>query len=451
MFPIGRKRKGKTMKKVQRIIALALSVLMLLACLVSCASNGKALMTLEDQSVSVNIFKLYLSRMKGNLASSYSFGSSALTSDFWDTVMDASNGQTYNDHYTSMVLENSKTYLAALYLFEQRGLKLPKEYEDEIDEELKRLVKEEADGSKSAFNAMLAAYGVNYKMLREAYIIEAKIAYLRDDLFGADGSKIASNLVEDYYNNNYRRFKQIFYATYDFAYETDSNGDDIYYASNGKVAYDTEKGTIKKNDKDEIVKDKNGDPIYVLEDGKTVAYDTTAGKRKNLTDANGNNVTQAMSADDIKTVIDKANIVMGETIKGDTGLFDALVTDEKVANEDLGMNEYQNGYYMSKSTDYYAPEVVEALFEMEIGEVRTVRSEYGIHIMMRYENEKGGYLLDDNSDFFVSSTGSGYIFMTDLMNTLFSQYLAQYIPNIKVDEALLEGVDMKSVGANYHY
>jgi hypothetical protein len=439
------------MKKVQKIIALALSVIMLLACLVSCASSGKALMTLEDQSISLNIFKLYLSRMKGNLASSYSFGTSALTSDFWDTVMNVSNGQTYNDYYTSKVLEDTKTYLAALYLFEQRGLKLPKEYEDEIDEEMKRLVKEEADGSKSEFNAMLAAYGVNYKMLREAYIIEAKIAYLRDDLFGSDGSKIASNLVEDYYNNNYRRFKQIFYATYDYAYKTDSNGDDIYYDSNGKVAYDVKKGTVKKNEKDEVVKDKNGDAIYVLEDGKTVAYDTVAGKRKNITDSNGNDVTKPMSAEQIKSVIDKANLVMDETVKGDTGLFDALVSDTDVANEDLGMNEYPNGYYMTKSTDYYSPEVVEALFEMEIGEIRTVRSEYGIHIMMRYENEKGGYMLDDNSDFFVSTTGNGYIFMTDLMNTLFSQYLAQYIPNIKVDEALLEGVDMKSVGANYHY
>jgi hypothetical protein len=439
------------MKKVQKIIALALSVIMLLACLVSCASSGKALMTLEDQSISLNIFKLYLSRMKGNLASSYSFGTSALTSDFWDTVMNVSNGQTYNDYYTSKVLEDTKTYLAALYLFEQRGLKLPKEYEDEIDEEMKRLVKEEADGSKSEFNAMLAAYGVNYKMLREAYIIEAKIAYLRDDLFGSDGSKIASNLVEEYYNNNYRRFKQIFYATYDYAYETDSNGDDIYYDSNGKVAYDVKKGTVKKNEKDEVVKDKNGDAIYVLEDGKTVAYDTVAGKRKNITDSNGNDVTKPMSAEQIKSVIDKANLVMDETVKGDTGLFDALVSDTDVANEDLGMNEYPNGYYMTKSTDYYSPEVVEALFEMEIGEIRTVRSEYGIHIMMRYENEKGGYMLDDNSDFFVSTTGNGYIFMTDLMNTLFSQYLAQYIPNIKVDEALLEGVDMKSVGANYHY
>ena len=438
------------MKKIQKTIALVLSVLIILACLASCASNGKALMTLEDQSISVNIFKLYLSRMKGNLASSYSFGSSALTSDFWDTVMDVSNGQTYNDYYTGKVLEDSKTYLAALYLFEQRGLKLPKSYEDEIDAEMKRLVKEEADGSKSAFNAMLAAYGVNYNMLREAYIIEAKIAYLRDDLFGSDGSKIASNLIEDYYNNTYRRFKQIFYATYDFAYETDSNGDDIYYTSSGKVAYNMD-ADVKKDDNGEIVKDKNGDPIRVLEDGKTVAYDTTAGKRKNLTDANGNNVTQAMSADEIKTVIDKANLVMDETVKGDTVLFDALVADEKVANEDLGMNEYTNGYYMSKSTDYYAQEVVEALFEMEIGEVRTVRSEYGIHIMMRYENEEGGYLLDGNSDFFVSTTGSGYIFINDLMNTLFTQYLTQYISNVKIDDGLLEGVDMKSVGANYHY
>ena len=158
-----------------------------------------------------------------------------------------------------------------------------------------------------------------------------------------------------------------------------------------------------------------------------------------------------MSADEIKTVIDKANLVMEQTIKGDTGLFDALVNDEKVANEDTGMSEYASGYYMTKNTEYASHEVVENLFEMDIGEIRMVRSEYGVHIMMRYENEAGGYTLDANSDFFVSTTGSGYIFMADLMNTLFSQYLAQYIPNIKIDDGLLEGVDMKSVGANYHY
>jgi hypothetical protein len=349
-----------------------------------------------------------------------------------------------------MVLDNVKTYLAALYLFDQRGLKLPDSYMDEIDAELKRIVKEEYGGSKSEFNALLASYGVNYKMLREAYIIEAKIAYLRDDLFGADGSKISSTLVEDYYNTNYRRFKQIFYATYDFSYETDANGDDIYYTESGKIAYDTTK-TPKKNDAGEVVKDKNGDTVYVLEDGKTIAYDMNIGKRKNVTDANGNNVTDDMSPDEIRTVLDKVTLVMEQTVKGDTTLFDALVSDEKVANEDLGMNEYQNGYYMTKSTDYYSPEVVEALFDMEIGEVRKLQSEYGYHIIMRYENESGGYMLDDNSDFFVSTTGSGYLFMSDLMNDLFTKYLAQYKLNVQVDTGSLEGVDMKSVGANFHY
>ena len=88
---------------------------------------------------------------------------------------------------------------------------------------------------------------------------------------------------------------------------------------------------------------------------------------------------------------------------------------------------------------------------MEIGEVRMVPSDYGYHIIMRYENEAQGYALDDNSDFFVSTTGSGYLFMSDLMNTLFTDYLVQYKLMIKVDDALLEGNDMKSVSANYHY
>ena len=438
------------MKTLKKIIALLIAVLMLSMSLVSCASNGKKLMELEDQSISVNIFNLYLSRMKGNLASSYSFGSSALSADFWDTIMDVSNGQTYNDYYTNVVLENTKSYLAALYLFEQRGLKLPDEYIDEIDDELERLVDEEADGSKSTFNAMLAAYGVNYKILCEAYIIEAKIAYLRNDLFGEGGSKISADLIEDYYNANYRRFKQVFYANYDFKYETDANNDYIYYTSSGKIAYDMD-ADVKKDDNGDIVKDKNGDSVRVLEDGKTIAYDKDAGTRKNVTDAKGNNVTEPMTKEELKTVIDKVNLVMAETVKGDTALFDSIVSDESVANEDAGMEQYTNGYYMSQKTDYYAPEVIEKLFEMEIGEVCMVQSEYGYHIIMRYENEKGGYMLDENSDFFVSTSGSGYIFMSDLMNALFAEYIVQYKENIVVYDEKRNGVDMKSVGANYHY
>lgn len=437
------------MKSIKKFLAVTLALLILVTSLAACSSKGEALLTLDGEELSVNMFCLYLSRMKGNLASSYSFGSAALTDDFWDTIMDTSSGQTYNDYYTSMVLENAKSYLAALCLFEERGLELPDSYIDEIDAELDRLIEEEADGSKNTFNSMLATYGVNYKILREAYIIEAKIAYLREDLFGKDGSKIASELVENYYNKTYRRFKQIFFYTYDFVYETDENGDDIYYTDSGKIAYDTSK-TVKKDADDKVVTDKNGDTVYVTDDGK-IAYDTDAGTRKNVLDTSGNNLVEDMTADEIKLVVDRANGVMAQTVTGDTLIFDALVKDEAIGNEDTGMETYPNGYYMTAQTEYDSPEVVKALFEMEVGEVRMIRSDYGIHIVMRYENEKGGYTLDENSDFFISTTGSGYIFQNDLINTLFSEYVEKYKLRITVNEAALEGVDMKSVGANYHY
>jgi hypothetical protein len=107
------------------------------------------------------------------------------------------------------LVEEAKTYLAALYLFEKNDLKLPNETLDAIDAELAELMDYRADGSKSQFNALLAEYGVNYKLLREAMIISEKISYLKQYLFGADGSKIAENLVDDYYRENYRRFKVI--------------------------------------------------------------------------------------------------------------------------------------------------------------------------------------------------------------------------------------------------
>ena len=80
-------------------------------------------MEIENTDMTVNMYMLLLSRMKGKLSSSYAFGSQALKDSFWDIVMDASTGQTYDDYYTDMVLENAKTYLAALYLFDDLDLK----------------------------------------------------------------------------------------------------------------------------------------------------------------------------------------------------------------------------------------------------------------------------------------------------------------------------------------
>ena len=429
----------------KRIMALILTIVLAVSCLAGCSSKGKTLMQIEDTEMSVNLYMLYLSRLKGILCSSYSFGEDALYDSFWDTVM-SKEGKTYNTYYTESILENTKTYLAALYECDLRGIELPKSTLDDIDARIEEFIQNDAGGSKTTFNSMLAAYGVNYKLLREAYIIEEKIALLKDTVYGVNGELIAKNLIDDYYEQNYGRFKQIFIPTYDYRYVRDVNGDDIYYLKDGHIAYDTN-ATPKTDSDGNAVNDENGDRIYVNidEEGRSsIAYDKTNGARRNVTDENGKNIIEKYEGDRLKAVEEKAKMIFGKTAKDDYSGFEALMDKDET---------YSNGYYMTRYTNYDAPEVVEALFEMEIGEVRMIPSDtgYGIYIIMRYELEESGYNKNENSDFFISTTTGNYVFMSEVKNQLMSAYLERHKELIIIDKSVLEGVDMKSVDPNYYY
>lgn len=401
------------MKSFGKILALFLACLLILGTFAGCAAKGKTLMQLEKEKMSVNVFYLFLSRMKGNLSTSSAYGTSAYNDSFWDTLMDTS-GTTYGTYYTDLMLENAKTYLAALALFEERDLKLPKETLNAIDEELEEILENEWDGSKNDFNAKLAEFGANYEILREAKIIEAKIEYLRDDLFGTDGSKIGAKLKDDYYEKNYRRFKQMFFYTYKFVTEIDQ----------------------------------------------------TTGEEKILTDSNGYPMTEEMTEAEIRNVLDRATEAYGKAVldnepsfldaykngasaHGDAGVFDAMLPEKNdkgkyVYNEDTGMQTYTGGYYITAETEYDSPEVVKALFEMEVGEIRVIRSEYGIHIVRRYENEESGYAKDENADFFAS-------FVNDLEDVLLTDYLAPYKEKVTVHEEVYATVSIKDVTPNLQY
>ena len=432
---------------IKKIFILTLACVMILTSVVGCSSRGKTMIELGDSEISVNLFMLLLSRMKGKLASAYSFGEKALYDSFWDTVMDASTGQTYNDYYTDMVLNNAKTYIAALHLFDDLGLKLPDSYMDTIDKEMDDLLENDGDGSKSALNSLLAPYGANYTVLRDAFIMEAKISYLKDHLFGANGSLIADSLIEEYYQETYVKFRHIFFFTTKPVYDEDANGDTIYFTEDGKIAYDKEKGHKKEED-GKFVTDKNGDMIFYKDDGR-IAYDSKNGYPNPVLDASGNVVTTKLTADELIRLSDKAQLIMEDEAKeGDYKLFDALV--EKYT-EDEGMTKYPNGYYLTATSNYDEPKVVEALFEMEEGEIRIVLDgTYGIHIVMKYELDEGGYADEKNADFFRTSDGS-LAFMSTLKNIMLEQYVEKYKADIVVDEKLLSSVSMKTVGANYNY
>ncbi len=412
-----------------------------------CSSKGKTLMELEGEKLSVNIFQLYLSRMKGTVSSSY--GSESLQSSFWDTIMDTS-GTTYNDYFKAQVLEEAKLYLAALYAFEQEGLKLPDSTVDAIESEIDELIENDANGSKNEFNSILSKYGVNYKMLKEAKIIEAKISYLNDYLLGTDGSKISPTLIEEYYQNNYARFKQVFIYTYALVYETDENGDEVWYDENDnkKISYDkTQKRKTDENGAE--IKDKNGDFIYVNEDGK-IAYNKVNAKRNPILDEDGYQKTRKYTEEELIKASDYAQLILEKCEEDNFTLFDTMVENY---SEDSGMTQYPNGYYITADSNYDSKEVVEAVFDMEVGEIRRVNSDYGIHLVMKYENEEGGYADTDNKDFFVDSQTGSYIFMSKLKNYVLAEYIKQkgYMDKIVIDEALLATVDIKSVDPNFYY
>ena len=438
------------MRSVKKLIAAVLACVLILVGFVGCASKGKTLMKLDRNEMSVNLFELYLSRMKGMLCTTTYFGNSATREDFWDTWMDADTWITYNEHYTKVVLEASKTYLAALALFEEKGLKLPDSYIEEIDAEMEALVLNEADGSKTAFNAIIADYGVNYDLLREAYIVEAKIDYLEDYLFGVDGSKIGANLIEKYYQDNYRRFKQVFLYSYEYVYNTDENGDVIYYKDSGHISYDTTK-TAKTNADGSYATDEQGDRIYVYTDdnGKErIAYKLDGASRQPVTDDKGNAITRKYNDTEMEILTAEANEIFAQAKKGDTIGFDVLVTKY---SEDTGINDYPDGYYVTAKTNYESPEVIEALFGMGKGDVKMIKSDYGIHIVMRYDIEPSAYTKSEYEDLFISNSTGTYVFMSDLTSELLAEYLEPYKAKIVVDEKVLSTVDIKRVAINYYY
>ena len=158
----------------KRIISALLSVMLLLSLLVSCSGTGETLMTYKDKTLSVSTYEFLLTRMKGTLAS---YGYDVSDDDFWNSII-SSDGMTYDDYFCTTMLKQACYYLIAEVLFDEEGLALSDEKIDEIDKKMDKLV--ENAGSKFNLNSELSMCGVNYNMLREIYITEAKVAALKE-------------------------------------------------------------------------------------------------------------------------------------------------------------------------------------------------------------------------------------------------------------------------------
>ncbi len=480
------------MKKIfTRATVALLLIALILAFTTSCSTNRQAVMKSESGSgnmISLAMYSLMTSLTKGSLAyyvrSNYGDYNSV---KFWEAVIDGETQMTYEEYYTYVVQNKAKYNLAALELFDELGLSLTKSELAEIDEEMADFVKEDGDGSKNVLNELLSNYGFNYDTLREYKIMNAKINKVCDTLYGG-GDKIADNVKQEYFENHYIAFKQIMLPTYRYVYVTDSNGDDIYYrvdsdgnavyyeAANGekypRIAYDTKNG-IRLEVNGSYNKDSNGDEIYYRVNGNgeieyvtdangkelpRVAYDTVSGKRSHVYLSGGTEKTEKISDTELNELKDTVELIRGLVKVGDYDGFDDLIGlyDRSYAAEQEGSATTMT--YLDKDLVYanfstggvFIDEYIELVTVLAPGEFTVYKSDYGYHIIMRYELESGAFSDSGYSVQFTDDNGN-YDFNTNLCSELFMKRLDPYVEKITVDAELADKVKISSIQPNYNF
>ena len=382
------------------------ALLLALIQLVSCSSLGTPVMTLGKTEITGSMIEFWMSRYKAQFE--YSYGQSLKTAyglssvdSIWKVKVKDDSAETYDDMFSSYIFDNAKTYLCALYLFDQFGLKLPDSTVKKTDETINEYVTNLADGSKSEFNAILAAYGINMKILRELYLADEKVSYLREYLFGSNGTEpITTQQIEDYYQKNYVRMKQI-------------------------CVFINQRP--KQNEDGTYVTDSSGKTQYT-----TMTADENAAARTKIEEA-------------------LAKIDGGEDFEKALSEYDENKADDG----------YKNGIYMSAESSFGNDEdlqkIYETLCEMKVGEVRELELSNSLHIIKKYELDTGAYAKAENSDFFLFNDGTGsYQTLQQYVKTpLFLDYikgkLDEFSADIKIDEEALSQYRISKVKSNYNF
>ncbi len=457
--------KNHTASFMAKLLAGFLALLMLMLCCASCASKGKALITLNKDgykvSFSVNHYEFLLSRWKGALVTSNvsNNGFNAEQDAFYD-FKDKFNGtdlQTLSEYYADKILENSRTYTAVLWLFDSMELSLSDDQIDEVDQRMDDIL-EAYGGSKTKLNALLGTYGVNYNLLREMYLMEAKITVVQNALYGSEGSLLGDEVKEEFLSENYVRFKQIFLPYFKYVYKTDKNGDEIYYlkdAATATIAYDTVNGYVGVKSDGTPELDANGDQIYYTspENQTQIAYnkDETVSTRSYELDSNGEAKTVDMTTEEMAEVA-KQGKELFESLAGCTVVeFEAAMEKH---NDDGGSEIYTDGYYLQKNIDYaaastefaYFSDIIEQADGMKAGEIAAITSDgAGYHIIMKYDPTPKAYENAENEVWFKNFTST-------LIDELFWEECENLFEYMVVDEKILaKASDIKKIGVNTEF
>ncbi len=354
-----------------------LPTLLLSAALLTGCSSGTAVMTYNNSEITENEFQYYLATYKGRFAQTFSDFSD--TSAFYATEI--ADGVTYEDYLFDAIVENVGRTLVCDALFDEFHLRLSDATTEQIDAYIADYITEYADGNKNQFNAALAPYGINAKVLREIYLRDEKTSAVFDALYNAN---TGTNPVTDadraaYLTENYVRVRHI-YVNNKYVYATDEDGYAVYTTDGLKQ---------KEPMEDETLSAKNA----------------------------------------VIASIDEALAEGGD--------FEEIY---QTFSED---KYYQNGYYLTRTTDFVS-DVVSSAFALDEGDWVKIESDVGTHYIKRLPMDETPWTSDDNADFFEN-------YDTTVAEGLFQAYLDERIPGIYYNEEILREYTVEGSSTNYRF
>ena len=453
----------KTQNKNKKPLIITLSVLAVLLvaaiivgvfAIIAYMKKSPVIMKCEKQKIDTAFYEFMLSRVKGDL---YNSGYDVDSDSFWSTKIDGMD-ITYEEYYNQRVIDECKTYLTALVLFEELVAEgdiagLPQEYYDQIDEQIQLYIDLGyiGDGSKEKLDGMLSEYGIDTDTLREIYIAEAKMQYLREYVYGGtEATKIADNVKEDYYNENYYRFKHILIGNFYYEYVRDEFGNVIYFnGDDGPALYDYEKGEKRDDNGDGMYnKDSNNETIAYDKETGEYLYDTVNGTSRFVTDNEGNIKKFYYTKEQMAARLEMANQLCSIE-KKDFETFEKKGADSTVNTDYSKTFEVSSGIYMSeieKSTySGYMLEMLENLKTMAVGEIAMIESDDGYHVIMKYDLDDGAYAESANKKWFQN-------FNASLIDNLFSDKCQALFDNIEMNSKNIEKAkSIKDIGTNTDY
>lgn len=284
------------------------------------------------------------------------------------------DGQTAEEYLNAVALEDIKRYVAGAWLFDYMGLGVSSDMKKGVENGINDICDMMFDGDGEAFEAHLSSLGIDRDILYDAYIMDLKVETVREYLYGVNG--VISVPDSDRMEYLKKNYVRI---------------EHIYINNKYKLAVD--------------------------ENGEYVADEDGMGTRVEMTEEEVAEAEKKITA--VRTGIDAGTD------------FDTLW--HEYSEDQL----YPDGYYLLPSTPFI-PEVVEASFELEIGETKELETEYGTHFIKRLEMDGTPWNDDGSDDFFTD-------FEDNMRAYLFSVMVGETAKNVTVVDELVKEYSIRDV------